>query len=388
MITEYWPPMVGGIENYLWHVAQQLASVGHEVTVVAPKIKQGDSTAGDLANRAVTSDGKGVGVKVIRKKFYGRIARPRWWRLYKWIKKKARQEKYDMVLCGKGLFEGMVGYLLQRSLGVPYAIFSYGMEIECWMQDWRNRNKLSKVARGARVVFCINEQTEDSLKTLGVAEKNIVKAWPGVDEALFKQVTEEEIVAQLKKYDIRRPYVISVGRLIERKGFDVLIEAFGQLDQTEFGNTKLVIVGDGPMLAPLQDAVEKELIDSSVLFLPDVPDDDLPALYAGASLFAMTPRDLNGDIEGFGLVYMEAAAQGTPAVATRTGGVPEAVIDGGTGIIVEPENADAIKKAMGKLLKDKALRDKMGATAKRRAAEEFNWQERIKVIDGALRRIK
>jgi len=191
----------------------------------------------------------------------------------------------------------------------------------------------------------------------------------------------------LKKYDIRRPYILSVGRLIERKGFDRLIEAFGQLEQTEFGNMQLVIAGDGPQLAALQNVVEKELIDSSVLFLPEVPHVDLPKLYAGATVFALTPREINGDIEGFGLVYLEAAAQGTPAVATRTGGVSEAVIDGGTGIVVEPENISAVKQALSKLLKDQAFREKLGEAAKRRAEREFNWTERIKVIEIALRKI-
>jgi phosphatidylinositol alpha-1,6-mannosyltransferase len=395
MLTENWPPQVGGIENYLWHIAHFLALNGHEISVIAPKVgremrvnKNEAEVKGQRDNSwSNVNFQKGTGskeVKVIKKRFYGHLLRPRWWGLYRRISKLAGKERYDAVLCGKGLFEGMVGYLLKRKWGMPYAIFTYGMEIESWKKSWRENRKLYKVSQEASIVFCINDLTKDSLVSLGIDEKKIIKAWPGVDQAMFKHIAEEDILGVLKKYEIRRPYIISVGRLIERKGFDVLIESFAKLDQTQFGNAQLVIVGDGPQLAELQNSVERELIDSSVLFLPEVPNEDLPALYAGAMLFAMTPRDLAGDIEGFGLVYLEAAAQGTPAVGTRTGGVPEAVIDGGTGILVEPEEIGAIKTAMAKIIMDNKFRAKLSVAAKNRVIQEFSWSERIKVIEKGI----
>lgn len=395
LLTENWPPRVGGIENYLWHVAHFLARNGHEITVVAPK-RGRKAGAGRDGEQDQKETGRGQlrgglhqgadysAVKVINKRFFGRLIRPRWWGLYRWISKLAGKQQYDAVLCGKGLFEGMVGYLLKRKWGIPYAVFTYAMEVESWKKTWREKSKLRKITQEAKIVFCINDQTKKSLLSLGVDENKIIKAWPGVDDAMFKRITEEDILAALKKYEIKRPYVISVGRLIARKGFDVLIEAFAKLDQTQFGNQQLVIVGDGPQLATLQNGVESELIDSSVLFLPEVPNKDLPALYAGASLFAMTPRDLDGDIEGFGMVYLEAAAQGTPAVGTKTGGVTEAVIDGGTGILVEPEDAGAVKHAMAKIILDKKFREKLGEAARNRARKEFNWMERIGVIEQGI----
>ena len=393
MLTENWPPHVGGIENYLWHIANYLAVNGHEVTVVALKHDHEflDSTAEKSGEeslfKVITSSGSpktGRKVAVIRKRFYNKMFRPRWLRLYWWIKKRAQDEKFDAVLCGKGLFEGLVGYLIKQKLGIPYVIFTYGMEIERWRQHWREKKKLRMVTKEASAVFCLNDQIRDSLKQIGVNEQKIVKAWPGVDDIIFSAVAEEDIVKVLKKYDIRRPYVIGVGRLIERKGWDELIAAFARLDQTEFGNTSLVIVGDGPQLSALQKAVERELIDPAVLFLPEVPNADLPALYAGAVLFALTPKPLGDDIEGFGIVYLEAAAQGVPAVATRTGGIPEAVIDGGTGIIVESGETQAIEKAMAKILRDKNFREKLGRAAQERAREKFTWEERIKVIEQAI----
>jgi phosphatidyl-myo-inositol dimannoside synthase len=375
LITENWPPAIGGIQNYLEHVAEYLNREGNQVTVIAPKVA-GSNKPNKNKDEAT--------VEVIRKRFFSSIVRPRWWFLFRGIKKRAKKEKWEVTLCGKALFEGLIGYLLKKKLGIPYIIFTYAMEIEDWKKNPWQKMKLKKVLKNADKVFCINDITKKSLIELGVDEHNIVKAWPGVDANMLKETQEEQVRAVLKKYELTQPYIISVGRLIERKGFDLVIDAFGQIDQTKVRDTKLVIVGDGPQLDQLQSHVEASLLDNSVLFLPDVPDEDLRALYAGAYLFALTPRELTNDIEGFGIVYLEAAAQGVPCIGTDTGGVPEAIVNGGTGIIVEPENVDAICAAMERILSDNKFRNRLGDQGKLRAKEEFNWNTRIAIISDSI----
>lgn len=377
LITENWPPAIGGIENYLEHVASYLSKGGDEVTVIAPKV------AGE--RRKKSSEKESLGPKVIRKRFFNTIVRPKWWRLYRGVRRKAREEKWEVVLCGKALFEGLIGYLLKKKCGIPYVIFTYAMEIEDWKSSLWQKFKLKKVLKNADKVVCINDVTKKALIELGVAESNIIKVWPGVDTEMLKESNEKEVENILEKYELSQPYVISVGRLIERKGFDLVIESFSKIDQTKFGDTKLVIVGDGPQLDKLQSDVEGELLDTSVLFLPDVPNEDLRALYAGAHLFVLAPRPLANDIEGFGIVYLEAAAQGVPCIGTKTGGVPEAVVDGGTGIVVEPENVDAICKAMERILADNEFRNVLGARGKQRVQTEFNWDVRINVIQETIK---
>ena len=381
LVTENWLPNIGGIENYLKNVVGFLQKNGNEITVIAPK-------PGRKEYKEKNEEEKDSSVTIIRKCFFSSLIRPRWWLLYRGIKRRAKKEEWDVVLCGKGLFEGMIGYLLKKKLGVPYVVFTYAMEIEKWKSIWWEKRKLKQVLMNADKVVCINEVTKKVLIELGVNEKAIIKAWPGVDENMFKQISEDAVAEALKKYDIRRPYVLSVGRLIERKGFKELIGAFGKIDQTRFGDTQLVVVGDGPLLDELQAAVEGELMDASVLFLPEVPDEDLPALYAGSKLFALTPKEMDGDIEGFGIVYLEAAAQGIPSIGTNTGGVPEAVIDRGTGIIVEAGNIKAITKALEKILGDDEFNIKLGKEARRRAGEEFSWNKRGQVIEEAIKSIK
>jgi len=376
LITEDWRPSIGGIENYLANAVAFLEKAGDEVAVVAPK------------GRGTRGEKKEKGQRVIRKRFYNPLVRPKWWLLYRWLKKKAKKDGWEVTLCGKALFAGIVGRRLKRALGIPYIVFTYAMEIEEWKKGWWQRVKLKKVLQEADKVICINEITKKSIIELGVAKEKIVKAWPGLSSPYYARVEEEEIRKVLAKYEIERPYVLSVGRLIARKGFDLLVEAFSKIDQTKHGDKKLVIVGDGPLLDELQASVEAEMIDNSVLFLPDVPDDDLLALYAGAYLFALTPRNVGGDMEGFGIVYLEAAGQGVPSVGTRVGGVPEAVIDGGTGILVEEGNVEGVVKAMERILSDRSFRDELGVRARRRAEEEFNWDNRGEIIREAVKSVR
>lgn len=299
---------------------------------------------------------------------------PDWNGAYKRLAKQAEAGELDVLLCGKALFEGLVGLKLKERHGVPYVVFTYAMEIAVWRD--KEIKKLRKVLMNADRVVYINEVTKTHLQELGVTDEQLVKLPPGVEQRHFNDVSQPLIDATLKQYQIQQPYVLSVGRLIPRKGFDVLIEAFAQLDQVQHGDHQLVIVGDGPEYEHLQHVAEEEFVNTSVRVLTDVPDKHLPALYAGADLFALTPRELPGDFEGFGIVYLEAAAHGVPAIGTATGGVPEAVQNGITGLIVPPDDSAALARALTELLTKQTLRTSLGAAA-RHSAQQRIWQNQV-----------
>ena len=286
-----------------------------------------------------------------------------------------------MVLCGKALFEGLAGYYLKRRLGIPYVVFTYAMEVEEWSSYSSERKKLVKVLTNADRVVYINDITKKSLLKLGVAEKQLVKIWPGVDERFLSKIDEENLNRVLRTYNVKRPYVLTVARLIARKGIDVLIEAFSGLDQTKFGDVDLVIVGEGEEEEELKKLAGHLFVEESVKFLGPAPDEDLPALYQGAQLFALTPRRFKDDMEGFGIVYLEAAACGLPAVATDTGGGKEAVREGHTGLVVPPEEPAAVRLVLERLLSDDKLRQRLGRQAQVRAEEEFAWPKRIALVE-------
>lgn len=351
LLAENWPPRVGGIENYLTNIERYLPPGSVET---------------------VTPD---------KKRFFWPLIKPAWLPLFFFLYCRAKKEKYDVVLCGKALFEGLAGYYLKKRLGIPYIVFTYAMEVEEWSSEPRELKKLIRVLTNADRVVYINDITKESLLKLGVEKKRLVKIWPGVDERFLHKVDEGDLTRVLGMHNVKRPYVLTVARLIARKGIDVLIEAFSGLDQTRFGDVDLVIVGEGEEEEELKKLAGHLFVEESVKFLGPVPDEDLPALYQGAQLFALTPRRFEDDMEGFGIVYLEAAAAGKPAVATDTGGVKEAVREGHTGLVVPPEEPAAVRAVLERLLSDDKLCKRLGQQAQERAKEEFVWPKRIAEVE-------
>jgi phosphatidylinositol alpha-1,6-mannosyltransferase len=163
--------------------------------------------------------------------------------------------------------------------------------------------------------------------------------------------------------------VLSVGRLVARKGFDTLVRAMTIVQRTHPRAT-LVVIGDGPECDALEVLAKVER--ASARFLGQLDDATIAAWYAASDVFALLPRELlDGDVEGFGIVYLEAGAFGKPVVGTRSGGVPEAVVDGETGLIVPPDDSAAAAEAITLLLRDRDLAQRLGAEGARRAQEQY-----------------
>lgn len=375
ILTENWPPRIGGIERYLVGMAGELARQ-HEITIVAPKTTAppgGSDSTGNL--------------RVIRKKFFWPFIKPAWLPLYIFVHRLAQHEKFDLVLCGKGLFEGLVGHYLKKRLRIPYVVFTYYMEISEWQKKPTTLRKLRRVLGNAEHVVIIAEALRKTIESLGVAPNKVIKIHPAVDKSFLGEIEAGDPVTHeahvIDKYNIKNPYILSVGRLIERKGFDDLIRAFAKLDQTKFADIDLVIVGDGPQRAALEKIAEREYVRP--LFLGNVSSDDLPALYTNARLFALTPKEIEGDIEGFGIVYLEAAAAGVSTIGTKTGGVPEAIEDTKTGLLAEPGNVDEIAQCMTRLLQDPNLAQRLGDAGKKRVVDMFTWKRQTKILSEAYR---
>jgi phosphatidylinositol alpha-1,6-mannosyltransferase len=180
--------------------------------------------------------------------------------------------------------------------------------------------------------------------------------------------------------------VLGVSRQVPRKGFDVLIDAVARLDRHrfpaadghagrgDFGEpVHLALAGSGRDRDRLARRATRAGLGDRFHLLGRVPDDDLPGLYATADVFAMCCRDRWGGLEaeGFGIVFLEAAACGVPAVAGRSGGAWEAVEDGVTGFVVDPLDAGAVAAALERLLTDPALRRRMGDAARARVENSF-----------------
>jgi phosphatidylinositol alpha-1,6-mannosyltransferase len=372
LLAENWPPRVGGIERYLTGLVTHLPP--GSTVVVAPRVS--DEAGHEPSEELVT-----------RQRFFWPFVRPAWLPLFIRLWRRFRRESYSVLLCGKALFEGQVGYYLKRFLGVPYIVFTYAMEIEAWRMQPRTRRALSRVLGAADTVVYINDITGTTLREAGVPRNKLLKLPPAIDGKWLVPVTEEQRSLLRDTYQLPEQYVLCVARLIERKGVDVLLTAFSGLDQTRFADVQLIIVGDGVQRALLEALSQKLWLANSAQFLGSVPDEDLPGLYGGAKIFALTPRDLDGDYEGFGIVYLEAAAQGVPVIGTTTGGVPEAVLNEHTGLLVPPDDPAATTAALTRLLSDEALRQRLGEAGRTRIRREFSWQSRSKKLHEVISRL-
>jgi len=228
-----------------------------------------------------------------------------------------------------------------------------------------------RVLRHAAGVVAAGEYAADACaRTAGRALPTLVIP-PGVDSERFHPIDAAARAGVRARYrlDPGRPVVLGLSRLVPRKGFDVLIRAFAKLDES----VQLVIAGTGRDERRLMDLAVSHGVHPRVRFLGRLPSSDIAPLYASADVFAMLCRDRWGGLEaeGFGIVFLEAAASGVPSVAGRSGGSHEAVVDGETGFVVEPRDVDAVRDALERLLGDDALRARFGTAARERVRSEL-----------------
>lgn len=350
ILTEHFKPAVGGIERYLEGITSHLSQRGHEVVVISP----------------------------YSHRFFWPIIRPNWLPLFLYLFFASLTRKPDVIICGKALVEGRIARLLQILRRTPYIICTYGMEISTWQSTEKTAHQLSYVLRHASHTIVINKKTRQDIIEMGADEDRISYVYPGINTYELEQMNNTNTVMQ--RMNIRSPFIITVARLVPRKGIDNLIEAFAAVTQKE--NVSLVIVGDGPERSNLEALAHS--LHAPVHFTGKLSDEDIHALYSRASLFALTPKELPGDYEGFGIVYLEAAFFGLPTVGTITGGVPEAVQNGITGILVPPEDIKSITTALEQLIHDPSLATQYGNTGRKRAIADFQWDKSIDTLERIL----
>ncbi len=206
---------------------------------------------------------------------------------------------------------------------------------------------------------------------------------PGVDEKTFHPGSGgDEVRARLGLTD--RPVVVCVSRLVPRKGQDTLIRAMPGILAAE-PDTVLLIVGGGPYEEDLRRLARETGVAGSVRFTGAVPWSELPAHYGAGDVFAMPCRTRRGglDVEGLGIVYLEASATGLPVVAGDSGGAPDAVLEGETGWVVRGGSVEQTAERIVALLADAELRRRMGERGRRWVEERWRWDllaERLKAL--------
>ncbi|MBX3314965.1 MAG: glycosyltransferase family 4 protein [Actinobacteria bacterium] len=352
LVTNDFPPKIGGIQSYLWELWRRLPP-DEAVVLTTP-----------YAGSAAFDREAGLRIERIDRPVMlpTRALRDR-------IRALAAEIDADLVLLDPALPLGHLG----PDLGLRYGLVLHGAEVTVPGRVAGPRNVLARTLRGADLIVAAGGYPADEGELAAGRGLPVVVVPPGVDVDRFVPLSAADRLGARARFGVADDdlVVVSVSRLVPRKGFDVLIEAAATL-AARHPNLRVLIGGSGRDAARLQRLAADT--GAPVTFLGRVDDDDLPALYGCADVFSMACRNrwFGLEQEGFGIVFLEAAACGVPQIAGRSGGAAEAVEDGVTGVVVaDPSSSDQVVTALDRLLADPERRRWMGDAGRRRAVEEF-----------------
>ncbi len=284
----------------------------------------------------------------------------------------ALKHRFDAVHAGRVLPEGLVALVVARLTGHPVVIYAHGEEITTWRRSPRRLRAMRFAYRHADKVIANSAFTRDQLHELGVASERITVISPGVDNERYRPNLPCKELRELVGIPEQSSIILSVGRLSRRKGFDQVIRSLSMILEKNI-DVHYVVIGIGEDEIYLQRLANELGVLERVHFLGHVSMDDLPRWYNAADVFAMPNREINGDTEGFGMVYIEASACGKPVVGGLAGGTAAAIAEGYSGYRVDGDSVDAVADALCKLLSDRDLASKLGRQGFERAMEEYSW---------------
>ena len=294
----------------------------------------------------------------------------------------AFKKKKLLIHCGQVMIPGMAGFLAKFFLGVPYVVYAHGAEFLEYTHFPHNAI-MQMILKNADKIVANSHYTARLVKRLGIPEEKIIKTLLGVDSKKFHPSPPD--VEIRKRYGLKGRIIISTCRLIERKGVDMVISALPRVLQSA-PDVVYVIVGSGEDRERLEIIAREKGVRDKVIFAGNVSDETLLAIYNLSTLYVMPSREVldKAMVEGFGISYIEASACGKPVIGGRSGGVRDAVVDGVTGILVNPVDVNEITQAIITLLNNNRFAEKLGKQGLERVQKELTWE---KIASRLLKRL-
>ena len=372
LVTNDFPPKMGGIQNLLWELWRRLDPTSFAV-LTSPHADAAEFDARQA-------------FRIERTREPVLLPHPM---MVRRIERLARDFGAEHVVIDPALPLGLVG----QSLSLHYSVFVHGAEISVPGRLPVSRQALAHVLRGATHVLASGRYPASEAVRAADGRwggkrgaLDVVQIPPGVDTQRFVPLDDTARRAAREKFGVSEhaPLVVGVSRLVPRKGFDVAIRAVAQVARNIDGVTML-IGGTGRDRDRLQSIIDE--LRAPVRLLGRVSDADLPGLYGSADAFMMLCRNRWGGLEqeGFGIVFAEAAACAVPQIAGDSGGAAEAVVDGSTGYVVrDPRNVDDVAARLSTLLGESATRTSMGMAARVRAVAEFDYSVLVARLTAVL----
>ncbi|MFO0647757.1 MAG: glycosyltransferase family 4 protein [Polyangiales bacterium] len=297
------------------------------------------------------------------------------------------RERIEVLHCARVIPEGLVAMAVHRALGTPYTVWVHGEEVSIYMRYAVKKRLMPRVFNGARAVFANSSFTLGRATIAGAPVEHTYVVNPAVDADAFAGPFDTR--ALVERWNLQgRTVLLTVGRLTRRKGHDMVLRALARLrEKGALGDVAWLVLSDGEIETDLKEQCSAFGLDDVVRWVGPVRRDELGPYYACADLFVMPNRTLDDDdVEGFGMVFLEASAAGVAVIGGRSGGVPDAVSEGVSGLLVDGTSVDDVTGAIDSLLRDPERRKTLGAQG-RAWARSFSWEraaERVRAISLGL----
>ncbi|MDW3849251.1 glycosyltransferase family 4 protein [Micromonospora sp. BRA006-A] len=357
LITNDFPPRPGGIQSFVHNLAvrQQPGSV----VVYASSWRGAEKFDADQP------------FEVVRERTRVLLPTPL---IARRAARLARAYDCDTVWFGAAAPLGLLAAGLRRRAGIRRAVaLTHGHEVG-WAALPGARSALRRIGRGVDVTTYLGEYTRARLARVLDGLTELRRLAPGVDvDTYHPDADGGRVRSRLGLSD--RPVVVCVSRLVPRKGQDMLIRALPEI-RRRVPDAALLVVGGGPYRSTLEKLARQTGLERDVVFTGSVPSAELPAHYAAGDVYAMPCRTRNRglDVEGLGIVYLEASATGLPVVAGDSGGAPDAVREGETGYVVGGRDVARLADRVATLLADRDLARQFGAAGRAWVEREWRWE--------------
>lgn len=372
ILTQGFPPEFGGVQTYCHELASSWTLAGSEVLVVAPWREGCDSFDASVPYRVI------------------RLRTPDAWlplRALFSLPSIVREFQPDVLFHAQWQTL-LASHWLSRKRPFHVACANHARELFLSLipgLDYRSSvDAAIKTSLFSKVdaFFPVSQYTSGLVRRYGVPADRIHFVPNGTNPDYFKKTNADAFRAE-KQLEGRR-IVLTVSRLVSRKGIDMVIRSMVAVRERH-PDALYVVIGQGPHQPVLEALVESLGLQGHVRFMGGIPYRELPLMYSSSELFVMTPYSRIPDVEGFGLVYLEANACGVPVIGSRSGGIPDAIEHGVSGFLIEEADQLALTERILELLGNETLRRTMGDVALKRVNAQFQWHQ---VADRILRRLK
>ncbi len=364
VVTNDFPPRPGGIQTFVYELIRRLPA--EDVTVYCSKFRGWEEFDAAQPFRVVRED---TSVLLPTRSVRRRAA------------ELLRETDSTAVLFGAAAPLGLMGDDLRAAGARRIVALTHGHEAG-WALFPGPRQVLRRIGDRVDVMTYLGEYTRSRIaRALSpAAASRMVRLTPGVDTERFSPDVDGGPVRD--RYGLgERPVVVCVSRLMPRKGQDTLIEALAEI-RRQVPDTALLLVGGGPYRKKLQQLAQRLGVAEHVFFTGSVPYEELPMHYAAGDVFAMPCRTRNAglDVEGLGIVFLEASATGLPVIAGDSGGAPDAVLDGETGYVVDGRGKSGVAGRVGACLADRDVISSLGSRGRSWVLSDWGWDRQVATL--------